>query len=94
MCDVTGKQLGLTSVRGRLLTTGEIARFMRVSEPWVQNHMKDGTFPVRWYLIGERCHVVDSADLDDWLRKTRIEAGTAPLPLKAVKKLLAEEVSV
>jgi hypothetical protein len=49
--------------------------------------MADGTFPVRWYLIGERDHVVDSADLDEWLSKIVIEAGTAPLPLKAVRKL-------
>jgi predicted DNA-binding transcriptional regulator AlpA len=88
----TGKELGLTAVRGRLLTTNDLANFLRVSERWVQTHMKDGTFPVAWYLIGERDHVVDSADLDDWLKKTRIQAGTALLPVKAVKKLLKEEV--
>jgi hypothetical protein len=52
-----------------------------------------GTFPVRWYLIGERDHVVDSMDLDEYLRKTQIAAGTAPLPPRAVKKLLEKEVS-
>jgi hypothetical protein len=90
---LTGKDLGLAVVRGCLLTTKEIAGFMRESERWVQSHMKNGTFPIRWYLIGERDHVVDSADLDDWFRKTRIDAGTAPLPEKAVNHLHGKEVS-
>jgi predicted DNA-binding transcriptional regulator AlpA len=89
---LTGKDLGLTAIRGRLLTTKEVACFLRLSERWVQAHMNDGTFPFAWYLIGERDRVVDSAILDDWLRKTRIQAGTATLPKKAVKKLLEEEV--
>lgn len=89
----TGEDLGLTTVRGRLLTTSDVASFLCVSERWVQAHMKDGTFPFAWYLIGERDHVVDSADLDDWLKKTRIQAGAAPLPVKAVKKRLRKEAS-
>jgi hypothetical protein len=32
MTEFTGKQLGLTAVRGRLLTVKEIAIFLRVSE--------------------------------------------------------------
>jgi predicted DNA-binding transcriptional regulator AlpA len=85
---LTGKDLGLKTVQGKLLTTKEIAKFLRVSERWVQMHMSNGTFPVRWYLIGERNHVTDSADLDDWLSKIMIEAGTAPLPLKAIQKII------
>jgi len=85
--ELTGKAIGLKTVRGRLLKTSEVAGFLRVSERWIQQHMSDGTFPIRWFAIGLRDHVVDSADLDDWLSKTRIEAGTAPLPLKAVKKI-------
>jgi predicted DNA-binding transcriptional regulator AlpA len=88
----TGKELGLTAVRCRLLTTGDVASFLRVSERWVQAHMKDGTFPVAWHLISERDHVVDSEDLNDWLKKTRIQAGMAPLPVRAMKKLSAKEV--
>jgi len=88
---LTGKDLGLTAVRGYLLVTKEIAEFLRTSERWVQSHMNDGTFPFRWYLIGERLHAADSADFDDWLHRIMIEAGTAPLPLKAVKKIKKEE---
>jgi predicted DNA-binding transcriptional regulator AlpA len=91
MADITGKDLGLKAVRGKLLTVKEIAKFLRVSDRWVRSHMIDGTFPVRWYPIGERDHVVDSADLDDWLSKVVIEAGTAPLPLKALRKIKKEK---
>jgi len=84
---MTGKDIGLTTVKGRLLTTKEIAVFMRVSERYVQKHMADGTFPVRWFPIGERDRVVDSADLNEWLAKIFVKAGTATLPLKAVRKI-------
>jgi len=90
MTEITGKQLGLKAVRGRLLTAKEVATFLRASERWVHKHMHDGTFPFKWYLIGERDRVVDSADLDDWLKKTVIGAGMAPVPLKAKRKILKE----
>jgi predicted DNA-binding transcriptional regulator AlpA len=83
---IKGRDISLTAVRGRLLLAKEVALFLRVSERWVQSHMNDGTFPVRWFYINAKDRVVDSADLDDWLKKTVINAGTAPLPLKAVRK--------
>ena len=89
---MTGKDLGLTAVRGRLLITKEIAEFLRTSVRWVESHMNDGTFPFRWYPIGERNHAADSADFDDWLRKIVIEAGTAAVPQKAMEKITQEEV--
>jgi len=87
MPELTGRDIGLKTVRGKLLTTKEVAGFLRVSERWVQAHMRSGTFPIRWFMIGLRDRVVDSADLDEWLSKTYFSAGTAPLPLKAVKKI-------
>jgi excisionase family DNA binding protein len=86
----TGKELKLATVRGKLLTVREVAAFLRVSKRWIQNHMKDGTFPLAWYLIGKRDYAIDSADLDEWLRKTMVKAGEALLPLKAVKKHLKD----
>ena len=87
---LTGKNLGLKTVRGRLLIVKEIACFLRTSERWVHSHMQDGTFPFRWFLIGERDRAADSADLDDWLRAIAIQAGTAPIPLKALRKIKKE----
>jgi predicted DNA-binding transcriptional regulator AlpA len=83
--ELTGKDLGLKTVRGRLLKAREVAAFLRVSERWVEMHMNAGTFPV-----GEHNRLVDSADLEEWLSKILIEAGTAPLPLKAVRKIQSE----
>ena len=90
----TGKDLGLKSVRGRLIDANEIAEFLHVSPRWVHKKMQDGTFPIRWRTIGERGRVVDTADLDDWLKKTVINAGTVPaeLPFKAVRKIKMEVV--
>ena len=90
---ITGKDLGLTAVRGRLLITSEIALFLRTSERWVQSHMNDGTFPFRWFPIGERNHAADSADFDDWLRKIVIEAGSALVPKKTETEIIQQEVS-
>ena len=87
---ITGKDIGLKTVRGRLLTVKEVASFLRVSIRWVEMHMNDGTFPVRWLPIGLRDRVVDSADLDEWLSKIWINAGMAPLPLKTERKLKQE----
>jgi len=84
---ITGKDIGIKAVRGHLMTTKEVAIFLRVSERWVRAHMADCTFPLRWFPVGSRVRLVDSADLNDWLPKIFVEAGTAPLPLKAERKL-------
>jgi len=67
--ELTGEDLGLKTVRGKLLTVKEIAKFLRTSERLVHSHMEDGTFPFRWFLFGERNRAADSADFDDWLKK-------------------------
>jgi len=88
MPGITGKDLGLTAVKGRLITIKEIAEFLRTSERWVQLHMKDGTFPFPWYPIGERNHAADSADVDQWLSSIRVPRGAALVPKRAIKKIL------
>jgi predicted DNA-binding transcriptional regulator AlpA len=87
---MTGKDLGLSVIRGRLLVVSEIAKFLRVSERWIYKHQDDGTFPFSWFPIGERNRAADSADLEDWLKDIVVAAGTAPLPLKAIKKIRKE----
>jgi excisionase family DNA binding protein len=90
----TGKELGLKRFKGKSLTTKDVARLMCVSERWVQEKMEDNTFPVRWFLIGERNRLIDSADLDNFLSIIEMKPGNAELPLKAVKKILSKEVAV
>jgi hypothetical protein len=55
--------------------------------------MNDGTFPFEWFPINERKRIADSADIDKWLMKIKIPAGTAPVPKKAIEKIKKEEVS-
>ena len=90
--EITGKSVGLTAIRGRILEVKDIASLLAVSERWVHKHMEDGTFPIRWFPFGPRNRGIDSADLDEWLKKIAIEAGTAPLPLKAVRKNIKKGV--
>ncbi len=89
---IAGKTLGITTIRGRAVLATEIARLLRVSERWVEIHMSDGTFPFRWYPINPKTRIADSADIDEWLSKIRVEAGEAPLPKKSVKEIQKEEV--
>jgi len=82
----TGKEYGLTSVRGQLLSVEEAASFMGMSGRWVRKHMKNNTFPVKWYAIGPRCRVIDSADLDDYFKKTGIESSPLAVRIHRRKK--------
>ena len=90
---MTGKELGLTTVKGELLNTARIAEFLGTSERWVQLHMKDGTFPFPWYPIGERNHAADSVDVDQWLSSIKVPAGKTSVPKRAERKIKREEVS-
>jgi hypothetical protein len=89
---ITGKSIGLTSVRGRLLSTREVAVFLRRKERTVQDWMQKGTFPIRWYPVGPHNHLVDSEDLNDYLKKIRAESGTVILPETVIKQIAKEEV--
>jgi len=88
---ITGKQLGLTAVRGWLMLPDEIAPFLRVSPRWIRKCMQNCTFPIRWRYINSKCRAVDSADLNDYLAKVYMDAGTALLPTGALKKILKEK---
>jgi len=83
---ISGKDIGMKTIRGYLMTVRDVAAFLKVSVRWVEMHMAEGTFPVRWFPVGLRGRVFDSADIDEWLSKIWIEAGEATLPLKAVRK--------
>jgi excisionase family DNA binding protein len=90
---MTGKDIGINAVKGRLLSVKEVASFLRVSERWVEKKMNDSMFPLPWFPVGERNRLVPAEDLDKWLSKIKIDAGTVPLPLKAIRKI-KKEVSV
>jgi predicted DNA-binding transcriptional regulator AlpA len=89
---ITGRELGLKALRGRAISTKEISALLRVSERWVESHMSDGTFPFAWFPISPKNRVADSADIDAWLHGIKVQAGTAPLPKKAIKQIKKKEV--
>jgi excisionase family DNA binding protein len=90
----TGEELGLKKFKGKSLTTKDVARFLCVSERWVQSRIKDQTFPIKCFSVKTRDRVFDSADVDKYLSVIMMSAGNAELPLKAVKKILSKEVAV
>ena len=74
MSDFTiGKSLGLKTIRGRPLKIKDIAPLIGYSERWIRNAMENGTFPIRYYPIGQRSRIVDSVDLDEWLSKISVK---------------------
>jgi len=91
---IRGKDIGMKTIRGYLMTVAEVAAFLRISTRWIEMHINDGTFPVKSYPVGLRGRVFDSADVDDWLSKIFIGAGAAPLPLKAIRKIKRKEAAM
>jgi predicted DNA-binding transcriptional regulator AlpA len=92
MREITGKDLGLTAVRGRLLEVKEVSAFLRVSDRWIEYHIKDGSFPMTYFPIGERDRRIAVEELNEYLLKIRVSAGDTQLPKKAVEKIKKGEV--
>ena len=87
---LSAEELGIKNFKGKMITTTEAARFFRVSERWVNKHMKAKTFPVRHLPLGLRFKRVFATDLTSWMEKMIIEAGILPasFPKKSMKKIL------
>jgi predicted DNA-binding transcriptional regulator AlpA len=92
--NVTGKDLGLKRFRGRAITVREMSLLLRTSERWVELRMKEGTFPFPWYPVNPKKRIADSADVDEWLAKIKVAAGSAQLPQGAIKKIKNKEGKV
>jgi excisionase family DNA binding protein len=65
-------------VRGELLTISEAAKKIRMSRRWIYENMEKGTLPFPWFMPSPGKRLLDSADLDDWLRLIKIPAGKLP----------------
>ena len=64
---LTGKDLGLTVVKGQMLTPKEIASFLKVSERFVRDLIQNGELPVPVYPISPKHRLVASEDLNEYL---------------------------
>jgi hypothetical protein len=65
-------------VRGKLLTMAQAAEKTGMSKEWLYKRMQTGTLPFPWFMPCPGKRLIDSADLEDWQRVTKIPAGVAP----------------
>jgi len=65
-------------VRGELLTMSEAAEKIHMSMKWIYKHMDQGTLPFPWFMPSPGKRFIDSADIEDWQRLTKIPAGKLP----------------
>jgi predicted DNA-binding transcriptional regulator AlpA len=49
-----------------------------MSKEWIYKCMRNGTLPFPWFLPCPGKRLIDSADIDDWQRITKIPAGVMP----------------
>ena len=63
------------SVRGELLTVDEGAKYIHMGKTTFYDCLKKGQIPCTHPPRGKI--LVDTADLDDWLRMSKVPAGTA-----------------
>jgi predicted DNA-binding transcriptional regulator AlpA len=64
-------------VRGELLTMAEAAGKIRMSTKWIYARMEDGTLPFPWFMPSSGKRLIDSADIEEWQRLTKVHPGTA-----------------
>jgi predicted DNA-binding transcriptional regulator AlpA len=62
-------------VRGELLTMTEASKKIGLSKKWIYTHMENGTLPFPWFMPSSGKRFIDSADIEDWLRTTKIPVG-------------------
>ena len=64
-------------VKGKLLNVAKAAEYLNCGKSWIYNHMASNTLPFPYYPMGFGRRF-DSADLDDYLRKKKMQAGVGP----------------
>jgi excisionase family DNA binding protein len=67
-------------VRGQLLTIDEAAKYIRLGKTSLYDCIHGGNIP--FFRPPRGKILLDSADLDDWLRVSKVSAGTAPGNIK------------
>jgi predicted DNA-binding transcriptional regulator AlpA len=65
-------------VRGNLLTMEEAAGKIGMSKEWIYKRMQKGLLPFPWFMPCPGKRLIDSADIEDWQRITKIPAGSMP----------------
>jgi len=65
-------------VRGKLLTIEEASEKTGLSKEWLYKRMQSGTLPFSWFMPSPGKRLIDSVDIEEWQRKTKIPAGVMP----------------
>ena len=65
-------------VNGKLLSMKEAAEKSGMSTKWIYARMKEGTLPFPWYMASAGKRLIDSDDIENWLRRIKIPAGKMP----------------
>jgi excisionase family DNA binding protein len=63
-------------VRGELLTVKEAAEYIHTGMTTLYRCIRNGSIP--FFRPPRGKILLDTADLDDWLRASRVSAGTVP----------------
>lgn len=65
-------------IRGNSLTMEQATKRACMSPRWFYDQMAKGTLPFAYYLLSPGKRVFDSADIDEWLLKSKVLAGKFP----------------
>jgi len=71
-----------TIVRGKLVSISEAVKKTGLGRDWFYEHMKEGTLPIPWYQLTPGKRLMDSADIDDWMKLCKVPAGSMPGDMK------------
>ena len=71
-----------TTVRGKFISIDEAVKKTGLGKDWFYNHMKNGTLPFPWYRLTVGKRLMDSADIEDWLKLCKVPAGSMPGDIK------------
>ena len=63
-------------VRGQLLTIDEAAKYIRLGKTSLYDCIRNGS--ISFFRPPRGKILLDTADLDDWLRRSKVTVGTAP----------------
>jgi excisionase family DNA binding protein len=69
-------------VRGQLLTIDEAAKYIRIGKTTLYECIHNGSIP--FFRPPRGIILLDTADLDDWLRVSKVPASTVPGNIQGV----------
>jgi hypothetical protein len=63
-------------VRGKLISLEDAADKLGMSKQWLYLRMREGSLPFAWFMPSPGKRLIDSADIDDYLRVIKIPVAS------------------